>query len=107
MLGLDRSSHNRLYFAMGVTLLTPDAIEQIPQVYQLSAAAATSVTTYAESVGLNDDFIYLPYADASQDALGSYGAANVAYMKQVAKTYDPNSFFQDRVPGGFKISRVV
>lgn len=107
MLGLDRSSRNRLYFALGVTLLTPDAVKQVPQVYQMSAAAATSISTYAKSIGLSDDFIYLPYADATQDALGSYGAANVAHMKQVAKTYDPNGFFQERVPGGFKISRVV
>ena len=106
MLGLNRSSRNRLYFAMGVTLRTQEAVNKIPQVYQLSAAAATNVTSFAQSIGLDDEFVYLPYADASQDPLGSYGAVNVAYMKRVAKTYDPSGFFQNRVPGGFKISRV-
>ena len=53
------------------------------------------------------DFVYLNYADASQDPLGSYGSENMRFMKDGAEEYDPNGFWQERVPGGFKISRVV
>lgn len=106
MLGLERNPRNKLYFALGATLLTPESVKQLPQIYQKVAAAATSVTTFAKSIGCDDDFIYLPYADATQDALGSYGSANVQHMKKVAKSYDPNGFFQRRVPGGFKLDRV-
>ena len=52
------------------------------------------------------DWQYLNYADAYQDPLGSYGAANVAKILAAAKKYDPNGMFQTQAPGGFKISRV-
>lgn len=51
-------------------------------------------------------FVFLNYAGASQDPLGSYGSANVQHMRDVAAAYDPAGVFQKRVPGGFKISRV-
>lgn len=41
-----------------------------------------------------------------QDPLRSYGVENVAKIRAAAKKYDPKSFFQTRVPGGFKISKV-
>lgn len=106
MLGLDRNPRNRLYFALGATLLTPDAISKLPLVYQKVSATVQKVEAYAKSIGSNEEFIYLPYADATEDPLGSYGAANVQHMKQVAKDYDSEGFFQRRVPGGFKIDRV-
>lgn len=106
MLGLDKNPHNRLYYALGTTLLTPASLAQVPQVYQKVAAAVQRIDAFAKSVGGYDPFEYLPYADAAQDPLGSYGADNVKYIRQVAQRYDPDSFFQRRVPGGFKISRV-
>lgn len=106
MLGLERSPRNKLYFALGATLLTEESVKQFPQVYQKIAAAKQKIKAYAGSLGSNEDFIYLPYADATQDPIGNYGSDNVNFMKQVAKKYDPNGFFQSRVPGGFKIDRV-
>ncbi|OAL23718.1 hypothetical protein AYO20_10923 [Fonsecaea nubica] len=53
------------------------------------------------------DYLYANYADMTQDPLGSYGPENVAFMKEVARKYDPEVFWQKRVPGGFKISRVA
>lgn len=106
MLGLEGNNRNRLYFALGVTLLTPDSVSKLPQAYQTVATTVQKILAFAESVGSNEDFIYLPYADATQDALGSYGAASVQHMKQASKDYDPQRFFQRRVPGGFKIDRV-
>lgn len=107
MLGLDRNLTNRLYFALGATLLTPSAVAQFPQIYQMVAVTSTRIRTYAKSLGIGDEFIYLPYSDAAQDPLGSYGPDNVQYMKQVAHAYDPEGFFQSMVPGGFKIDRAV
>lgn len=106
VLGLDQNLHNRLYFSLGATLLTPDSVKQLPLVYQKVAAASRRVEVFAQSVGSGEKFQYLPYADASQNPLGSYGAANVQFLKQVAKAYDPDGFFQRMVPGGFKIDRV-
>ncbi|ATY62900.1 FAD binding domain [Cordyceps militaris] len=49
-------------------------------------------------------FIYLNYASPKQDPLCGYGEENVAFMREVAKKYDPKGFFQKLQPGGFKIS---
>lgn len=40
-----------------------------------------------------------------QDPLGSYGPRNVAKIREVAKKYDPKGVFQNKAPGGFKISK--
>lgn len=53
------------------------------------------------------DWVYVNYAHPGQDGLGSYGTENVRWMKEVAAKYDPEGFFQQRVPGGFKIGRVA
>jgi len=49
---------------------------------------------------------YLNYANPIQNPLASYGAKNVAKIKAAAKKYDPKGFFQKRMPGGWKISKV-
>lgn len=106
MLGLERTRRNTLYYVLGVTLLTPESVAQQPLIYQKLAAANQRIKDFAKSIGSSEEFVYLPYADAKQDPLGSYGAANVQHIKQVAGKYDPQGFFQRRVPGGFKIDRV-
>lgn len=54
--------------------------------------------------GADLDLVYMNYADATQDPLGSYGERNVHFMKSVARRYDPEGFCQSAVPGGFKTS---
>lgn len=54
----------------------------------------------------NLDWVYLNYADGSQDPLRSYGAENVRKMKFAAAKYDPDEVFQKLCVGGFKISHV-
>ncbi|MCJ1332273.1 hypothetical protein MMC10_008965 [Thelotrema lepadinum] len=49
------------------------------------------------------DFIYLNYADISQQVLQSWGSSNVAKLQAASKKYDPSGVFQTQVPGGFKI----
>ena len=46
------------------------------------------------------------YAYKNQKALEGYGTQSVASLRAVSRKYDPNSFFQKSVPGGFKLSRV-
>lgn len=106
MLGIEGDSRNKIFFITGVTLLTPDSQSKYSQVNQKLAAMMRRVNTFANAIGKGVDFTYLPYADAAQDPLGSYGDANVKYMKEVARKYDPTCFFQRMVSGGFKINRV-
>lgn len=49
------------------------------------------------------DFVYMNYADGSQEVYKSWGASNVAKMQAVSKKYDPQGIFQKKVPGGFKV----
>ncbi|KAK8084280.1 hypothetical protein PG997_005551 [Apiospora hydei] len=104
---IGRSPRNRILFAAGAILTTRSSADRFPQVYQKVAAMVQRIEAFATSVRSNDEFVYLAYADAAQDPLGSYGAANVQHIRDAAKRYDPDGFFQHRVPGGFKISRVL
>ena len=62
-------------------------IDQLfPQVYEQVAAMTKRVQAFAESVGGGEEFVYLNYADAIQDPLRSYGAANVKHIRKVAKS---------------------
>ncbi|KAI6263969.1 hypothetical protein MCOR14_011784 [Pyricularia oryzae] len=63
-----------------------------------------SIKTFAVENGADDEFLFLNYADLSQNPLGSYGDKNIAFMEEVASKYDPNGVFQQNMPGGFKLS---
>lgn len=65
-----------------------------------------AIESYAESVEGSISFRYLNYCDSSQDPIASYGMRNVKKMHEVAKKFDPDEVFQNRVPGGFKIPRI-
>lgn len=52
-------------------------------------------------------FVYLNYAGPKQKPLCGYGADNVAFIKKVAKKYDPQGVFQKLMPGGFKIDNAA
>ncbi|KAI0887607.1 FAD binding domain-containing protein [Annulohypoxylon maeteangense] len=107
MLGLDSVPYNGILWSTGVAVDTSegDAALAIAQVETSIFTARVKEAT--RSLNGDMDFIYLNYADASQDALGSYGAANIEHMRDVAAAYDPTKVFQKRIPGGFKISRVA
>ncbi|KAH3910623.1 hypothetical protein HBI56_190410 [Parastagonospora nodorum] len=65
-----------------------------------------NIRAYAESIGADNPYLYMGYADKEQDPLASYGPENVRKMKAAAQKYDPDGVFQKLVPGGFKISKV-
>jgi len=61
---------------------------------------------FATEKGTAVEYLYLNYADKDQDPLAAYGADKVAFMKKVARKYDPTGVYQSQLPGGFKISQV-
>jgi hypothetical protein len=73
---------------------------------QLANKALEELTTYSKSIGADNEYIYLNYANSNQDPLSTYGSENVEYIRAVAKKYDQTGVFQTQVPGGFKISAV-
>ena len=81
--------------------------EQDALFQQAGADLVDRIRAYAVSIGANNPYLYLDYADITQDPLASYGAENVKKMRAAAKKYDPQGVFQNLVPGGFKISKVA
>ncbi|KAH8724638.1 hypothetical protein GQ44DRAFT_727706 [Phaeosphaeriaceae sp. PMI808] len=62
------------------------------------------ISYYAKSIGANNSYLYLGYADGAQGRVTSYGMDNVQKMKTAGEKYDPSGVFQNLVSGGFKIS---
>lgn len=107
MLGLDSIPYNGILWSTGVAV-DPSEGEAAFAVAQVETSIFTArVKEETKLLNGEMDFVYLNYADARQDALGSYGAAKIQHMREVASAYDPTQVFQQRIPGGFKISRVV
>lgn len=63
------------------------------------------IVAMAKTKGLWTNWIYLNYADRSQDPISGYGAANQKHLRAVSAKYDPRKVFQKKVPGGFKLFR--
>lgn len=77
------------------------------QTYTLAQSLLAGMDDLAHQQGLYRDFKYANYADPSQDVFASYGPASVDFLRSVSKKYDPAQVFQQRVPGGFKISKTA
>ncbi|KAL5335968.1 hypothetical protein BJX70DRAFT_401024 [Aspergillus crustosus] len=73
--------------------------------YSLAASARNTLDSYAKLSGNYIEYIYLNYADRTQNPLAGYGADNLDFLRSVAAKYDPQGVFQRLVPGGFKVSR--
>ncbi|KAL6697232.1 FAD-binding domain-containing protein [Trichoderma pleuroticola] len=58
---------------------------------------------FLESRGYLLDFIYLNYADISQNVLSTWGNKSLAKLRAVSKKYDPKGVFQKKSPGGYKL----
>lgn len=71
----------------------------------LCEEAMAELDDYAKSIGKYNEYIYLNYADKTQNPLRGYGDENVEYIRAVAQRYDPDGVFQTQVPGGFKVSQ--
>lgn len=53
--------------------------------------------------GLDSRFRYLNYAYAGENPISGYGPENQARLQATSRKYDPDAFFQNAVPGGFKL----
>jgi hypothetical protein len=58
----------------------------------------------AKEMSLWHPYIYLNYADISQDVFSSYGSKNHRKLKEIQEKWDPEGVFGKRLqPGGFKV----
>ncbi|KAI0391299.1 hypothetical protein F5Y17DRAFT_468321 [Xylariaceae sp. FL0594] len=105
-MGVERQETDGLLFQAAAMVRTP---EQEAFAYPKIKAWLEAVREFAaaevEGGGLLD-WVYLNYADRSQNPLGSYGPANLKRLRDVAVRYDPDGVFQKLCPGGFKISSI-
>jgi len=90
-----------------ITLLTATWNKSSDSAFIQSSAKdfMNSLEQEAKNRGLYSNFKNLNYADGDQDPIGGYGPANVAKLQQVSQRYDPSGFFQEALPGGFKLFR--
>ncbi|CAK3852891.1 Bifunctional solanapyrone synthase [Lecanosticta acicola] len=103
LLGLERFDENLIMYE---PYMMWKGAEQDELFESQAAWLRAEVSKYAESIGADNEFLYLNYADIAQKPLESYGAENVAKIRKVAAKYDPEEVFQRMMPGGFKISKV-
>lgn len=82
-----------------------DSAEDDDLFQRLCEEASAELSDYAKSIGKFNEYIYLNYADKTQNPLRGYGDENVEYIKEVAARYDPEGVFQTPVPGGFKATQ--
>ena len=59
----------------------------------------------AKKNGTHIPFIYSNYAARDQDPLASYGAKNLAKLRDIAHKYDPTDVFQTLQNGGWLVSK--
>ncbi|KAK7530740.1 uncharacterized protein J3D65DRAFT_639400 [Phyllosticta citribraziliensis] len=103
ILGLDRFTENNILFLYDVGWMSEENDELF---HKLSEQYVEDLDSYAKSIGKSNLFVYLDYADPTQDPLSTYGHANIQKMRAAAAKYDPDRVFQTMVPGGFKLSKV-
>lgn len=61
------------------------------------------IETLASKRGVADRYRFMNYAFKGERVVEGYGPENVKKLKAASKNYDKNGFFQDSVPGGFKL----
>ncbi|OTB02040.1 hypothetical protein M426DRAFT_25053 [Hypoxylon sp. CI-4A] len=101
VLGLERNEVNAMMLQLSTMVRTAD---QRAFAYSKVRDYVAEMKEFAASVDGLLDWIYMNYADSTQDVLAGYGAENVKFMRDVADKYDPHQVFQKLCPGGFKIS---
>ncbi|TGO19530.1 hypothetical protein BPAE_0340g00040 [Botrytis paeoniae] len=103
VMGVEQQSEDGLLFTIVIMVKTE---EQEIWVYPKAKAWLQGVQEFAATIDGMLSWIFMNYADSSQNPLSSYGIENVKKMKEVAAKYDAEEVFQKLCPGGFKISEV-
>ncbi|KAI2618490.1 FAD-binding domain-containing protein [Hypoxylon sp. NC1633] len=103
MLGLESLKQDCVILVTAVEVSTLELLTMVatPAVKTMHA----EIESYAKSLGKNEDFLYLNYCGGWQDPYPTYGQENIKKMKEASAKYDPTGVFQERVPGGHKISK--
>ncbi|KAH6972577.1 hypothetical protein EDB80DRAFT_743731 [Ilyonectria destructans] len=104
VMGLDRVTDNAVMFQVQLMI---NGVEQEKIARKRMVKFRETIKQYSVKKGGAVDWEYLNYADFTQNPLKTYGEENVAFIRKVAAKYDPDEVFQDRLPGGFKISHVA
>ncbi|KAI0838426.1 FAD-binding domain-containing protein [Hypoxylon sp. FL0890] len=104
IMGIERHPTNGVIFLLSAMMKTS---EQKAFAHPRVKASIEAVKEFAATIeGGNLPWIYMNYADKTQDVLGGYGIENVRKMKEVSAKYDPQQVFQRLCPGGWKIADV-
>ena len=101
LMGLEQIEEDSILFMAGIHVKEAEMAE-----YGDAQAKEwlKGVEDFARERGTYVEWQFLNYADKSQNPLASFGAENLAKMKEVAQQYDPEGVFQIQSPGGFKLS---
>ncbi|KAL8821083.1 MAG: hypothetical protein Q9191_007383 [Dirinaria sp. TL-2023a] len=65
-----------------------------------------NIEAAAVTLGKSARYRFTNYAYKDQKVFEGYGRQSVARLQAASRKYDPNGFFQETVPGGFKLSKV-
>ena len=100
VLGLDEVKDNVIVLMLVAFWEDPT---QDNRVRGLMDATMSNVTKYIQSVGAYRPWQYVNFAYEDEGLIGSYGDANVKFLKNVSLKYDPGQTFQMLAPGGWKL----
>lgn len=88
---------------MFLIALTVDTAANQDIILPLTLEFRDEVNAFADSLGLNKNWKYAPYAFSDQDPLSHYGDENLELMRSVSAKYDPKGDFQVLRRSGFKV----
>ncbi|KAM0284017.1 hypothetical protein ACHAQH_002212 [Verticillium albo-atrum] len=100
VLGLDQLEGDSL---MWLSFCTVKQAEHETILHEKGVAMTAALKDFAESIDVLQPWLYINYADPTQDPIQSYGAANVEFLRKVSAKYDPTGLFQHRMKSGFKL----
>lgn len=101
VLGLDNMDGDLLIYLLFTRVET---IGQHTFAHKQSHALTAELQAYAESIDASHPWVYVNYADPSQNPIRSYGDQNVEFLKAISHKYDPEQIFQRLTSGSFKVS---
>lgn len=86
-----------------LVVLTCGTPEMQDRFLPLALGFREEIDAYAKEIGVYQGWRYLNYAWGDQDPITWYGEENVAFLKAVAESVDPDGVFQKLRATGFKI----
>lgn len=84
-------------------ILTCGSPELQERILPLAQVFRKEIDAHAKELGVYKDWRYLNYAWGDQDPIAAYGEENVAFLKSVSDSVDPDGVFQKLRATGFKI----